>query len=219
MPDFLLKDGSLHELWPKLGEDLVGLGHDRLRECCQNYLNTDLLPSNLWTPSYLQIEQVHLLGYTSSHILDQAARSVISIPAEQFLEQFRLDLWYETIRHIDEHCIRQDQELQPYTERPSLLYILAEYNCSDLIRALCRDGLRIGNGERRCHYPLLAALVKRHSQAPQALLDPQKLSTPPWLVFESEDYNSVENHEHPMLWTLQTRQTRAASLLLNAKDL
>lgn len=218
--DFLLKDGGLYDLWPELGADPAGVSHDRLRECCQNYINTDTMPSKPWTLGLdSDYAPLPLLGYASYHILNHAARSALSISHKQFFETFRFGFWYQIVSHIDEYCPEGHQELWPDTERPSLLYALAAYNCSDLIRTLCRDGPVFGRKEGRHHYPLLAALVNGHCQAAQALLDLQKSSTLRWPVWELVDCKNAEHHEHPMLWALQNGQKVVASLLLNAKDL
>ncbi|KAK9847080.1 hypothetical protein MYU51_020478, partial [Penicillium brevicompactum] len=41
--DFLVKDKGLYELWPELGFDFEGLGHEKLKRCCSLYTDHILI--------------------------------------------------------------------------------------------------------------------------------------------------------------------------------
>ncbi|CAN9141019.1 unnamed protein product [Alternaria alternata] len=50
--DFLLKENGLSKIWPELGNNFRGQSHERLKQCCLNYISIDVATS-LELPEYL----------------------------------------------------------------------------------------------------------------------------------------------------------------------
>ncbi|KAI1451315.1 ankyrin repeat-containing domain protein [Annulohypoxylon moriforme] len=190
IPDFLLKEKGLQEIWPELEPNLRGKSHDKLRQCCLAYLSNKIvknfdLPQPLPKASAPEAKSLRektanklpFLEYASQNVLYHADRAQSDeISQKDFLEafvkalcppSFSLDSWKLYNNLFEIHQIRR------YTQEESLLYILAEHNLPNLIR--------IPNLHQGCFFvekarygpPIFAALAKQNNEATQALIQMQ----------------------------------------------
>ena len=168
--EFLLGKHGFNKLRLELG---FGLSHDRLKQCCYNYMTIDtseFLPSSMELPVASSEEGRSLRGSISKKLpfLDYAVRNVLyhadvadgqGISQKAFLEKFALSNWIMLDNLFEKYQVRR------HTSRASLLYILAEKNFSNLIRIQLELGLDSDNAVERCEderhvTPLNAALAK-----------------------------------------------------------
>lgn len=171
--DFLIKDRGLHELWPELGTDWESVGHERLKICCDSYL--ELCTSNedarrLLAESRTRKDDVKtytLLEYASQFVFYHAEYAAKSICQKDFLHSFQLSGWIRAFNHFEKFKVRR------YTKNATLIYILAERGYPLLIREILKSDPDVETpikGERY-RYPLIAAMAKGNKDSVAALLD------------------------------------------------
>jgi hypothetical protein len=140
--DFLLKENGLGKIWPEFGNNFQGQSHERLKQCCFNYISVDVatplrIPNTL-PKAYLQeATSLRKLATQAFPFLEYAARNVLyhadaaeggGISQADFLKSFPLSRWVKFDNLLEKHEVRR------HTERVSLLYLLAELNAANLIR-------------------------------------------------------------------------------------
>ncbi|OOF93412.1 hypothetical protein ASPCADRAFT_150839 [Aspergillus carbonarius ITEM 5010] len=180
--DFLLKENGLWELWPQHQDKFEALSHDRLKECCNNFLQTDVrkhIPMEENLPS-ASSEDARVLRQTLTEqfpFLEYAVRNLFhhadasdrgGIHQEAFIQRLDFATWIRCSNAIERYQIRR------YTPSASLLYILAEYNLSNLIRTVRKKEPCINLPGERYHYPLFAALANGNESAVRALQEPDE---------------------------------------------
>jgi ankyrin repeat protein len=171
--DFLVKDRGLQELWPDLGFDWQSLGHERLKQCCSMYLNSEPVracfgsigpktqPNDL-----LEVSQHYpFLEYASQYVLYHSDAAAQAIPQAEFLSQTSTADWADILNFFEKFKIRQ------YSSKASLIYILADKGFSALIRTWLQDNPSIDIRGERYESPLFAALANGHKDAVAALLN------------------------------------------------
>lgn len=198
--DYLLKEGGLCELWQELGSDPVGKSHHRLLNCCM--MNFNSAPLDYISAS---IQQFGFFEYTLDGVFYHAERCNSRLFMEGFLQNLDLKRWrkYSLFSHA------------------SLLYILADKRCANLIRLICRDGPQIGQEGGNLLYPLFAAgcrsgLCSSYNETVCALLDPQELRNFPGLDWNEQN---VFHFRHPLLQALGEQRNDIAQMILKARDL
>ncbi|KAI9862355.1 MAG: hypothetical protein M1813_004831 [Trichoglossum hirsutum] len=141
--DFLLKENELGNIWPELGRNFQGRSHERLKNCCLNYMSIDVsthlrLPESLPKASSQKAVDFCQSATSVSPFLDYAVRNVLyhadvaagcGIAQEIFIQSFPLARWIKLDNLFEKYEVRR------HTEDVSLLYVLAEGNMSNLIRA------------------------------------------------------------------------------------
>lgn len=164
--DFLIKDKGLHELWPELGPDWEGVGHDKLKLCCYSYFEIvtrkawieDSYPLNgifgadissqpeVSTANESSIVDEDLLSGTETYLfLEYASLFVLhhanlasNIANQQsFLKNFPTAIWKRVANLFEKHKVRK------YTSAAGLLYILADRGHSSLIHTLVKSDTNI----------------------------------------------------------------------------
>ena len=106
--DFLLKENGLGQVWPDLRVNANGLSHNRLKECCANYIIPSLIEPLIDgpLPSASSTEAAELRKNASLKFpfLDYAIRNVLShadiahaegLSQERFIKEFELTLWIQ----------------------------------------------------------------------------------------------------------------------------
>jgi hypothetical protein len=171
--DFLLKDNGLSKIWPELESNFQGQSHERLKRCCHKYISMDSIviwrpPRNQRKASDNSASQHRPVGYS---FVEFAFNSVLyhaeeaggrGISQVDFLDSFPLRRWIKLDNLFGGPRHEKDA---------SLLYILAERNMANLIRALgtaascCVD---LEDGSYGC--PLFAATAKCSEQALEVCL-------------------------------------------------
>jgi ankyrin repeat protein len=140
--DFLLKENGLGEIWPEYGHNFQGQSHDRLKQCCLDYISIDVVTS-LQIPDRLPkafSEEAAGLRKSATQafpFLEYAVRNVLyhadtatggGISQADFLDSFPLPRWVKLDNLFEKHEVRK------HTEHVSLLYMLAELNAANLIK-------------------------------------------------------------------------------------
>ncbi|KAK3935221.1 hypothetical protein QBC46DRAFT_462210 [Diplogelasinospora grovesii] len=97
--DYLIKDGGLRHLWPELGDDFESWSHDRLKKCCQTYIQVDIsgcIPPGEALPQAKSETAKDLrqcvsskfpfLSYATDHILYHANAAASGVSQDDFLK-------------------------------------------------------------------------------------------------------------------------------------
>jgi ankyrin repeat protein len=140
--DFLLKENGLDKIWPELGSNLQGQSHDRLKQCCFNYISINVatplkIPDKLPKASLQEATSLRESATQTFPFLEYAVHNVLyhadaaeggGISQADFLDSFPLPRWVKLDNLFEKHEVRR------HTERVSLLYLLAELNAANLIR-------------------------------------------------------------------------------------
>ncbi|KAH7088133.1 hypothetical protein FB567DRAFT_523733 [Paraphoma chrysanthemicola] len=171
--DFLLKEEGLGNIWPDLRSNFYGQSHERLKQCCLNYIKVDaisLLELPVTFPRDLKrkaaalrksaIENFPFLDYAAQNVLCHADVAEGSdITQVDFLDAFPLPQWVKLTNLLEKHKARR------HTEQVSLLYVLAEFNMANLLRARSPGPLCLEIGEERYGCAFLAAAATRSKDA------------------------------------------------------
>lgn len=199
--DFLLKENGLRHLQSDIPENPSSASHHRLWECCQNYLDMCVYPEG--PPSdegQTTLEQKFpFVSYAAGYIFDHAELALV----DEHQQDFFVREWhfsrepdkrsFSLLRWIDIHNILERHRIRRYSESASLLYIFAEKNLRNLIRAELRRQPHMDiEGERYC-FPLTTAVAHSNKEAIDAFLTPasipltnENLNTPPPEVTDRE---------------------------------
>lgn len=219
--DFLLKDDGLRKLWPDLTNDFPTFSHERLGHCCEKYLEVmrKILPtSNTLEKASSEGSKTlrtelkttyPFLDYASHQILYHAERSAEE-SQDLFLANFHRESWINITNMLALH------ETKRHTPAASLLYVLAENNCANLIRNTCRGEVAIGERGERYHYPFIAALANGHLDVARALLQIDKECSP---KSDSTNFKLPFRKDHtPLLWAIEAGSETIAEALLNTTE-
>ncbi|KAH7079189.1 hypothetical protein BKA63DRAFT_551591 [Paraphoma chrysanthemicola] len=177
--DFLLKEDGLGNIWPDLRSNLYGQSHERLKQCCLNYMSVDVL-APLEIPESLPKASTHhaaglresatetfpFLEYAVQNVLyhaDVAERS--GIVQVDFLDSFPLTQWVKLDNLFEKH------EKRRHTERVSFQYVLAELNIANLFRARSPGPLCLKEEEERYGCALFAAAATGSKEAVRACIE------------------------------------------------
>jgi ankyrin repeat protein len=183
--DFFLKKNGLDKIWPESVSNFQGQGHDRLKLCCLNYMNmVAASPSKYLYYVPIDISSkaddirksakepipstqiAPFLVYSTLNIFHHAELAEGSgISQANFLNLFPLRQWVK-LRSL---CAEKYDDR--YTESVSLLYVLAEFNLANLIKACGSIGQCLDLENERYGCPFFAAVVKRSESALQLFLD------------------------------------------------
>lgn len=142
--DFLLKENGLGKIWPEFGSNFKGQSHERLKQCCLDYINIDfslsLDISNIHSKTSIEkatslrelaLQKFPFLGYAVQNVLYHAdTASGGDISQEHFLRSFPSLEWIKLSNLFEIHKVRR------HTTRVSCLYLLAELNMANLIKNL-----------------------------------------------------------------------------------
>jgi ankyrin repeat protein len=225
--DFLLKENGLSKIWPELGNNFQGQSHERLKQCCSNYISIDVAtPLKLphWLPKASLPESAEIrktaaqmfpfLEYADHNVLyhaDMAEGGGIS--QVDFLKTFSLRRWVVLDNVLEKHQVRR------HTESVSLLYILAELNMANLIRIVNSANSCMDIEKERYGCPLFAAAATSSEQAVDIFLksnDVRKISGS--LVVAEDERQS----EHKSIQSAARRDfvySKSKSFIMNAAEL
>lgn len=176
--DFLLKEDGLSNVWSNLGSNFEGQSHERLKQCCLNYMSVDVstaleIPESLPKASTSQAADIRKAVNSSLPFLDYATNNMLyhvnaaeagGISQKRFLQSFPLTQWVRLNNLFEKHKVRR------HSASVSLLYILGECNMPDLIRAYGHPILGLEAENERYGCPIFAAMATGSKQALKALL-------------------------------------------------
>ncbi|XTI89669.1 hypothetical protein V2W45_1404203 [Cenococcum geophilum] len=196
--DFLLKENGLGNIWPELGRNFQGQSHERLKNCCLNYISTDVsthlgLPKSLPKASSQKAVDFRQSATSAFPFLDYAVRNVLyhadiaagcGIAQENIIQSFPLARWIKLNNLFEKHEVRR------HTEGVSLLYILAEGNMSNLIRAHPSILSCFEVEKERYGPPLFAALATGSEEAVRTFVEAHAVDQSPgsWLHERCNQY-------------------------------
>ncbi|KAF2265163.1 hypothetical protein CC78DRAFT_462244, partial [Lojkania enalia] len=177
--EFLLKEDSLRSIWPDLGNNFHGQSHERLKQCCLTYMGIDVytalsIPESLPKASLPQAADLRKSAADAFPFLEYAVRNVLyhantaegrGITQANFIHSFPRWQWIKLSNLLEKHEIRR------HTEDMTVLYLLTEYNMSNLVRIypFVLQCLEVEN--ERYGLPLFAAIATRSKEALQALIE------------------------------------------------
>ncbi|KAF7164517.1 hypothetical protein CNMCM6106_001035 [Aspergillus hiratsukae] len=112
--DFLVKERGLHELWPDLGFDWESSSHERLKQCCDSYMNhtsvrasvSKLLSEAKPNPQTGISKEYPFLEYASQHVLYHANAAAEAVPQDEFLSHFPVSNWISVNNLFEKFKIR-----------------------------------------------------------------------------------------------------------------
>ncbi|KAL6228878.1 hypothetical protein BDW75DRAFT_125123 [Aspergillus navahoensis] len=178
--EFLLSEDGAQ--WSGASGNLVGLGHQHLRDCCLAQLNASItqhvnILEPLPKPSIKLRESIvsafPFLEYSVLSILQHAnSAQHVGIDQRAFISDFPLQRWIFLNNPIERYEVRR------YTRTVTLLYILAERNLADLIHIYPHLESWLDVGNERYGPPIFAARATKSHKAAQALLEAQTRTQP-----------------------------------------
>ncbi|KAI9667441.1 MAG: hypothetical protein M1821_000256 [Bathelium mastoideum] len=195
VPDFLLRKNGLGQLWTDLGSNATGLSHDRLKECCENFIRLNVLshPNHFDTsgqalPLPLLIDTLRANAPAGSSFLNYSLRYILAhaesaqaekVDQERFLNEFLLSEWAQLSKiWVWEKHDHYRRELNDMWEEPDYrhhylcsnpLVVLAEKNCPNLLTIVMRDRPCTRSRTRLYSYALYAALRSDHEKVAEQL--------------------------------------------------
>ncbi|RYP81628.1 hypothetical protein DL770_005836 [Monosporascus sp. CRB-9-2] len=222
--DFLIRDNGLHDLWPDLAEDFPSMSHDRLKQLCYNYIQMDIsvyVGFDKTLPKATSVEAKDLrqriagkfpfLQYATRNVLYHADMAATGLPQADFLKSFNLGSW----KHLNN--VFAIYETRRYMSSVSLLYILAETNLAELIKAVLHyrpEEFHEQGGRYR--YPLFAALTSSHRNAVTALLQLEHSPSKDDITARLEYGRDLVAHkwQTPLSWAAMKGHKGIAQMLL-----
>ncbi|KAI9665065.1 MAG: hypothetical protein M1821_006513 [Bathelium mastoideum] len=232
--DFFLKRNGLGDIWPDLKNNFEGQSHERLKQCCLNYMGSDNtnqleVRSQLTMVDTLKIarsrtadaNEYPFIGYAVHHVLYHAdAAAEGGIDQKGFIRTFPLSLW------IDFDNLLETRKLRKHTKYASLLYILAERNLSNLIKIHPSIQSCLQVTPERYGTPLFAALATASKEAVRTLFEAQMANHLPDSRFHQLCTQYCQNEErqrrfgrsfkYSFLWTVPAHIARLGDELLLA---
>ncbi|KAI9778733.1 MAG: hypothetical protein M1839_007964, partial [Geoglossum umbratile] len=203
--DFLLKQNGLGNIWPELGRNFQGRSHERLKNCCLNYMSIDIsthlgLPGILPKASSRNAADFRQSATSAFPFLDYAVHNVLyhadvaagcGIAQENLIQSFPLARWIKLNNLFEKHEVRR------HTEDVSLLYVLAEGNMSNLIRAHPSILSCFEVEKERYGPPIFAALATGSEEAVRTFVKAHAVDQSPgsWLHERCSQYCQDEGSQ------------------------
>lgn len=178
LKDFFLRENGLNRIWPELGDNFQGQGHEQLKRCCTSYVqfymkSGDILYKDLPKASTPECKALResvdrefpFLEYAVRHVLYHAdSAEGCNISQMTFIQSFPLGDWLRLDNLFEKNQVRR------HTQNASLLYILAEKDMPNLIRIHPSNLTFLEIEDERYGFPLLASLATGSESAVKAFL-------------------------------------------------
>ncbi|KAK5702989.1 hypothetical protein LTR97_003935 [Elasticomyces elasticus] len=235
--DFLIKDGGMNEMWANIGTNFQVLAHDRLKHCCETYINNNssrcgsldyTLPRDSAEEFRVNLgRRLPFLEYAGHHLLYHADEAASMIPQKAFLKSVALSALIRVKNAFERY------EKRRYTANASLQYLLADGGHARLVRTARQDGVSFHVRGERYRFPFFAALAGADPHVLDALLGSEDSSIVADLTQRMKLYRnfevewSLQNKSYtPLLWAIREGHIGAAERLvylteaydLNARD-
>ncbi|KAJ0382328.1 hypothetical protein COL922a_012787 [Colletotrichum nupharicola] len=132
VPDFLVKEKGLQDLWPDLGFDWEGRSHERLRLCCAAYLSHSEVQKFVRGTKdedkpVAMAEKYSFLQYASQQILHHANIAALAAPQDDFLSHFFASGGVGVMNLFERRKTRA------YSVNATPLYVLADQGLENLV--------------------------------------------------------------------------------------
>lgn len=212
--DFLIKDNGLQELWPHLGYHWQSLGHERLKLCCNYYLEQDIkFPSTRRRGGKGLMKNFAFLQYATLEIWHHAEAAADTVPQDKFLSCFSVTKWIKLFNWFQYFNVRK------YSPNANLFYILAERGLPKLIHTRMKEDPSVHVAGERYKYPIFAALANSNGEAAAALLNaPSRFSGGEDITEGLKHRKDLDGYEQrtPLTWAVLKDRTSLVKLLLRA---
>jgi hypothetical protein len=175
--DFLIKENGLGGLFPNLGGNFQGQSHERLKQCCLIYIGIDFsahldlnerLPIASSEQADLRQQATKMFPFLeyAVHLVLYHADAAESGGVDQgdFIQKFPLTDWIKLKNLFEKHAVRR------YSPKASLLYLLSEYNMSNLIKIHPSNLSYLEVEDERYGLPFFAAMATRSKEAVQTFI-------------------------------------------------
>ncbi|KAL6798332.1 Pfs, NB-ARC and ankyrin domain protein [Trichoderma sp. SZMC 28012] len=190
--DYLLKENGLRDIWPDFQTNVNGDSHERLKQCCLNYIaigKTAFLelalkasPEEAKSQRQLANASFPFLEYAVTNVLHHANEAEAGGANQAgFLKEFPLDDWIQLDNFLERYETRQ------HKRNVSFLYILAELNMGHLIRRHPDRLSFLKVEQERYGAPIFAALAMKSSASIRAFLDS-------YLEIEPSFHDIIDNY-------------------------
>jgi ankyrin repeat protein len=189
--DFLLTGDNLSDIWPELAGNFHGTSHEALKQCCLNFMNAEIQivsfpenPRSGMAPRRAQnyeervakreaterlaqatVEKCPFLPYAVNNVLYHADAAEGYGVTQKHLLHFPLDRWIEYNNLFEKHEVRK------YTNDVTLLYLLAERNLKNLIKASPSILDCLKRGKERYGPPVFASVACNSVDATQLFVE------------------------------------------------
>jgi ankyrin repeat protein len=225
--DFLLKEDALGNIWPDLRSNLYGQSHERLKQCCLNYMSVDVfapleMPESLPKASTQQAAGLRKSATETFPFLEYAVQSVLyhadeaescGVAQAYFLDNFPLTKWVKLDNLFEKYDVRR------HTERVSFLYVLAELNMASLLRARSPGPLCLEVEDERYGCALFAAAATGSKEAVQACIENIEVDQSTW----SDDRRQIKQcHDEEAVYKSLGRDfkySKRKGMLLTAMEI
>lgn len=201
--DFLLKHNGLNILWAELGSERESPSHERLKECCEAYLNHPTIHEFISETKgeYIEegFERFPFLPYASRHILYHADHAAKAIPQDAFLKNIELSKLMKISKSLVKFTLQNHTKAEK-----NLLFLLADRDCPELICTLIKDKPTTEVYGEQFKDALFAAFDRNNKRSIVALFG---LST---CIYNGVAITAGFDYTHPEVFSGQTPLTWAA---------
>ncbi|KAJ8112110.1 hypothetical protein OPT61_g5438 [Boeremia exigua] len=232
--DFLLKENGLGKIWPEYEHHFRVRSHEKLKQCCLNYINIDVPTEFLENCDYIpetstslrdiywlmRAKTLPFFEYAVQNILyhaDEAEGGGIS--QGNFLTNFPLLQW------VKFNNLFESKPALKYTKHVSLLYVLAALDMGNLIRALELSGHCMDLEPERYGCPLFVAAamnspislrlfsksIDMRQADDRSTASVKKVHFQHWSAQLSPSYNSVSSFLYDAVKFSQIAKTRGSA--------
>jgi ankyrin repeat protein len=184
--DYLLKENGLRQLWNDLKINTAGLSHDRLKECCLNYIKADInthfatqkprtpqIRSNAADVRERISRKFPFLVYTTENILYHAdTAQAEGVSQDRFLQEFEFQSWIDLKNAIKSPRVRR------LPQQISLLCALTEQSHLNLISISSTDELRPSFRTGYYGNPIFTAMINDNFETLEALINRYRQTNP-----------------------------------------
>ncbi|OAQ60264.1 nacht and ankyrin domain-containing protein [Pochonia chlamydosporia 170] len=183
--DFLLQEDGIRQIWHHLGESFQGQSHERLKQCCVNYISIDAnakigsLLSNAFSQQAVVFRQLAekkfpFLEYAIQNVLYHAnVAQGVGVNQITFLQTFCFPHWTKLNNLLEQY------DNGRHTTNASTLYIMAKQNLANLIGSHPSKLSCFKEEGERYGAPMLAALTTNSDAAVRAFLKARVEIEPP----------------------------------------
>jgi ankyrin repeat protein len=176
--DFLLKEDGLKDIYTDLGDGFVGRSHDRLKQCCLQYLNDNFvdLENCISLPTASSKQADHLRRFTKKEFpfIYYVVQNILHHANAAEMDQDKQTIFFQTLPFVTWVTLSnlfEKFEIRRYTPKVTLIYVLAKYNAANLIRYHPSKLLCFEIGKERYGPPMFAALATNSNEAVEVFLE------------------------------------------------
>jgi hypothetical protein len=142
--DFFLKDNGIEKIWPDRHVDFESVSQDRLKQCCEAYLQVDTSAMRSSDDAKLGkytkeaemlfnrvIDEFPFLDYATMYLFEHAVAAAKHLPQDEFLKSFDRRAWIE----LNNLCELGGFGRHHYASETCLTLILIEQQAGKLIES------------------------------------------------------------------------------------